>query len=73
VSEHTADYDVRASRRLDQIEGTAHRVTPTDVGQWCTAVASGPADGVVIAPADLRWLIAVARSHIIPPERTDDA
>lgn len=58
------------SARLDQIERTAHRVRPTDVGEWKLATGkAGAADAVVIAPADLRWLIDVARAASIEKDR----
>lgn len=49
--------------RLDQIVHTAHRVRPTDVGVWTSAngLPWSAADAVVIAPADLMWLVAQAR------------
>jgi hypothetical protein len=50
--------------RIDQIERTAHRVHPSDVGVWRSAQGKlpSPADGVVISPADLRWLLTLART-----------
>lgn len=53
-----------AEQRLDQIVQTAHRVIPTDVGTWASARGRpmSPAEAVVIAPADLMWLIERARA-----------
>lgn len=50
--------------RLDQIVHTAHRVRPTDVGVWTSAngLPLSAADAVVIAPADLMWLVAQVRT-----------
>ena len=49
-------------RRLDQIEQTALRVIPTDVGKWALSSRMSAIDAVLIAPADLRWLIDGLRS-----------
>ena len=59
-TDHSAEKD--ALRRIDQIKWTAHRVVPTDVGEW-RSVAGQPvsaAEMVTIAPADLLWLTHLA-------------
>lgn len=46
------------TRRLDQIERGSLRVRPADLGTWGIALGRpSPADAVLIAPVDLRWLI----------------
>lgn len=54
----------KAQTRLDQIVRTAHRVRPADVGVWksATGLPLSPADAVVIAPADLMWLVEQLRT-----------
>jgi hypothetical protein len=53
-----------AQRRLDQIVQTAQRVRPVDVGIWKSArgLPVSSADAVVIAPADLMWMVEGLRS-----------
>jgi hypothetical protein len=51
--------DMSASDRIAQIKATAHSVQLVDVGLWHTSVGQplSPADGVVISPVDLLWLL----------------
>lgn len=48
--------------RISQIAMTAHRVAPTGVGVWQSTPRTGPSTSVVVAPADLAYLIERARS-----------
>lgn len=47
--------------RINQIEQTAIRVVAHDVNRWVKSSRPSAADSILIAPADLAWLIAVAR------------
>lgn len=47
----------RVTDRVQQIIATAIRVRPTDVGTWARATGHSVADGVIISPADLAWLV----------------
>lgn len=61
---NNAENDAGLFQRIDQIERSAHRVIPVDVGEWRLTSTPGPADGVVVAPADLAWLLALARTRV---------
>jgi hypothetical protein len=49
------------SDRLQQILNTAVRVAPNGVGAWRMTSRTGPSTSVLIAPADLAWLLDRAR------------
>ena len=67
----TAEFDV--TQRLDQIERTSLRVLPTDVGKWAMTTGNrSAAEAVVIAPADLYWLLAMVRATRVTPPGTGD-
>lgn len=58
-----------ARNRLDQIEQTALRVFPLDVGLWGLQAANpGAADMLLVAPADLAWMLAKIRETEPEPE-----
>lgn len=52
------------SDRANQIMATAQRVRPTDLGAWVTPPTDrrSPADSMLVAPADLRWMVHIVNS-----------
>lgn len=63
------------SERLTQIMFHAIRVRPTDVGRF-EVIKDGPispADSVLIAPADLAWMVAQLRNATTPAPTSDGA
>ena len=51
------------SDRAQQIAQTSIRVRPLEIGSWVMVGPGrlGPADGMIVAPADLAWLLETAR------------
>ena len=71
MSEHTAEKGLL--RRTEQIGATATRVACTELGIYKAFLPDVVSPDVVIAAADLAWLLAVARDHarVTPPGSGD--
>lgn len=69
MSEHTAEKD--APTRARQIAATAVPVACTDVGVYKAFMPSALSDHVVIARADLAWLLRSIPPTPTPPTEVD--